>query len=145
MALFRFVRSILRDEPIDVYNHGDMRRDFTYIDDIVEGVVRVLDQPPDRAASPPPDDERPKAREAPYRLFNIGNGRSIELTRFIELIENQLGKKAQRRLLPLQLGDVVETCADVGPLKRAVGFRPQTPVEVGIPAFVEWYREYYQT
>jgi len=145
MALFRFVRAILREEPIDVYNHGDMRRDFTYIDDIVEGVVRVLDQPPDRAASPPHGDERPKPSDAPYRLFNIGYGRSIELTRFIELIENQLGKKAQRRLLPLQLGDVVETCADVGPLKRAVGFQPQTPVEVGIPAFVEWYREYYQT
>ena len=131
MALFVFTRRILADEPIDVFNHGHHRRDFTYIDDIVEGVLRVLDTPP-------------KANDgAPYRLYNIGAGKPVELLRFIELIEENLGRRAKKNLLPLQAGDIAETHADVAPLQRDFGYRPQTPVETGIARFLAWYRDYY--
>jgi UDP-glucuronate 4-epimerase len=144
MALFLFTRNILADKPIDVFNYGHHRRDFTYIDDIVEGVIRVLDRP---ARSNPqwsghsPD---PATSTAPYRLYNIGNNKPVELLRYIEVLESCLGKKAQRNLLPLQLGDVPDTYADVDNLVEDVGYQPTTPIESGISRFVDWYRAYYE-
>jgi UDP-glucuronate 4-epimerase len=129
MAIFSFTKAILEERPIDIYNHGRMKRDFTYIDDIVEGVVRVLDAVP--------------GGDSPYRLYNIGNHQPVELLEFIAILEKCLGKKAQRRLLPMQPGDVPETFADVEDLVRDVGFRPGTPIEEGIRRFAAWYREYY--
>ncbi len=144
MALFLFTKAILEGRPIDVFNYGKMRRDFTYIDDIVEGVVRVLDRP----ASPNPewDGEAPDpgSSYAPYRLYNIGNNRSVELLRFIEIIEECLGEKAKKNMLPMQPGDVPATCADIDDLIRDVGFRPKTGLEEGISRFVDWYKDYYQ-
>ena len=130
MALFEFTRRILADEPIDVFNYGNHRRDFTYIDDIVEGVLRVLDRPPDTGAMP-------------YRLYNIGNSQPVELMRFIEVLEDVLGRKARKNLLPMQPGDVPDTYADTAPLGRDFGYRPNTPIETGIARFVAWYRDYY--
>jgi UDP-glucuronate 4-epimerase len=144
MAMIKFARGILAGEPIPVYNRGEMVRDFTYVDDIVEGVVRVIDRPaqPDPAwtAIAP----TPSASNAPYRIYNIGNNRPVKLMRYIEVLEQCLGKKAILDLLPLQPGDVLETTADVSRLTAAVGFKPATPIEVGIGRFVEWYREYYR-
>ena len=143
MALFRFTRSILEDQPIEVYNYGRMIRDFTYIDDIVEGIVRVVDTVavPDPAwSSDAPD---PARSFAPYRLFNIGNNRPVQLLDFIAAIEEALGRKAKMELLPIQPGDVPSTMADVSELESAVGFRPNTTVRDGIGRFVRWYREYY--
>ncbi len=144
MALFLFTRAILAGQPIDVFNHGKMRRDFTYIDDIVQGVVRVAD----RLAAPDPAWDAaapdPGTSPAPYRVYNIGNHTPVELDRFIALIEENLGRKAVRRLLPMQPGDVPATCADVADLHRDVGFAPATPIETGIARFIEWYREYYK-
>ncbi len=143
MALFKFTKAILEGRPIDVYNHGRMRRDFTYIDDIVEGVIRVLD----RAPSPDPgwtgDDPDPGSSPAPYRLYNIGNDNPVELMEFIGAIEEALGRKAEKRFLPLQPGDVPATWADVDDLVRDAGFRPATPIREGIRRFVVWYREYH--
>lgn len=130
MALFEFTRRILASEPIDVFNYGNHRRDFTYIDDIVEGVLRVLDRPPE-------------AVSAPYRLYNIGNSQPVELTRFIAVLEDVLGRRAQKNLLPMQPGDVPDTYADTTPLERDFGYRPSTPIETGIRRFVAWYRDYY--
>ena len=143
MALFAFTRKILAGEAIDVFNRGEHRRDFTYIDDIVEGVVRVLDKPPkpDTAWSGQHPDA--SSSSAPYRLYNIGNGQPVELLRFIEVIENVLGRSARRNLLPMQPGDVAATFADVEPLVRDFGYRPQTTIETGIARFVDWYRDYY--
>jgi UDP-glucuronate 4-epimerase len=143
-ALSRFATAILADRPIDVYNYGRHRRDFTYIDDIVEGVVRVLDQP----ARPNPDwsgdAPDPASSKAPYRLYNIGNNRPVELLYLIELLEKELGREAQKNLLPMQPGDVEDTYADVTALQHAVGFAPATPVEEGVARFVAWFREYYE-
>lgn len=143
MALFQFTRNILDGKPIDVYNYGDHRRDFTYIDDIVEGVVRTLD----RIAAPDPawnsDDPDPARSRAPFRLYNIGNSRPIELLRYIEVLEQCLGRTAQKNLLPMQPGDVPYTYADVEDLAADVGYRPVTPVETGVARFVEWYLDYY--
>lgn len=144
MALFLFTKAILEGRPIDVFNSGKMRRDFTYIDDIVDGVVRVSDKLPE-----PNPDWSGYAPElgtsyAPYRLYNIGNNQPVELGRFIEVLETCLGKKAEKNLLPMQPGDVLETYADIEDLQRDVGFKPSTPIEVGIPHFVDWYRSYYQ-
>lgn len=144
MALFLFTKAILEGKPIDVFNHGKMQRDFTYVDDIVEGIVRVLDrvaQPDGTWSSEAPD---PGTSNAPYRLYNIGNNKPVELLRFIEVLEQTLGKKAEKRMLPLQAGDVPATYADVDDLMRDVGFKPSTSIEVGIARFVEWYREYYR-
>ena len=144
MALFLFTKAILEGKPIDVFNHGKMQRDFTYVDDIVEGVVRVLDRPP---ASDPnwsgqaPD---PATSSAPYRVYNIGNHKPVALMRVIELLEEALGKKAEKHLQPLQPGDVPATYADVDDLVKHVAFKPDTPIEVGIRRFVEWYRGYYK-
>jgi UDP-glucuronate 4-epimerase len=144
MALFKFTRGILAGEPIPVYNEGRMVRDFTYIDDIVEGVVRVLDQ----TVEPDPGwsgvDPDPARSRAPYRVFNIGNNNPVELLRYIQVLETALGKKATLELLPIQPGDVPSTSADVSELERAVGFRPRTTVEEGIGRFVEWYRDFYE-
>jgi UDP-glucuronate 4-epimerase len=144
MAYFLFTKAILAGEPIPVFNHGKMRRDFTYIDDIVEGVVRVLDtlpQPNPLWSGLAPD---PGTSKAPYRVYNIGNNQPVELLHFIEVLETCLGRKAEKQLLPMQAGDVPETYADVDDLMRAVGFRPATTIDEGIARFVEWYRAYYQ-
>lgn len=144
MALFEFTRKILAGEAIDVFNHGEHRRDFTYIDDIVEGVVRVLDKPPEPDAAWSGQQPDASSSSAPYRLYNIGNGQPVELLRFIEVIENVLGRSARRNLLPMQPGDVAATFADVEPLVRDFGYRPQTTIETGIARFVEWYKDYFQ-
>ncbi|MEX0716464.1 MAG: NAD-dependent epimerase [Planctomycetaceae bacterium] len=143
MALFKFARAILEDEPIDVYNHGNMRRDFTYIDDIVEGIVRVTDRIAAPDAAWTGADPDPGTSNAPYRLYNIGNNQPVELLRMIEVLEECLGKKARRNLLPIQPGDVPETYADVDDLVLDVGFAPRTTIEEGIARFVEWYRAYH--
>jgi UDP-glucuronate 4-epimerase len=143
MALFLFTRKILAGEPIDVFNHGHHTRDFTYIDDIVEGVIRALDRVPE--SDPDYDALHPSAASssAPYRLYNIGNSHPVQLARYIEVLEGCLGRKAERNLLPLQPGDVPDTSADVAELTRDTGYRPDTPIETGIRRFVEWYRGYY--
>lgn len=144
MALFLFTRAILAGEPIPVFNHGKMRRDFTYIDDIVEGVVRVLDALPQANSSWSGQAPDPGTSLAPYRLYNIGNNQPVELLDFIAVLEQSLGRTAEKQLLPMQAGDVPETYADVDDLMRDVGFRPSTPLSAGIARFVEWYREFYQ-
>ena len=143
MALFLFSKAILAGRPIDVFNHGHMRRDFTYIDDIVEGVVRVTDQP----ARPNPqwsgDAPDPGTSAAPYRLYNIGNNNPVELMHLIETLEQALGKAAVKNFMPIQPGDVPATWANVDDLSRDVGFRPATTIEEGVAKFVEWYKGYY--
>jgi UDP-glucuronate 4-epimerase len=143
MALFIFTKAILAGRPLPVFNQGNMVRDFTYVDDIVDGVVRVVDRPafPDpswRAQAPDPS-----TSQAPYRIYNIGNNRPVKLMRYIEVLEQAIGRKAALDLQPMQKGDVAATMADVSALAEAVQYRPSTPVEVGIPRFVDWYRSYY--
>ena len=145
MALFLFTRKILAGEPIDVFNHGHHTRDFTYIDDIVEGVIRTLDKVPDPDPRHDPMAPTPATSSAPYRVYNIGNHQPVQLLRYIEVLEDRLGKKSERNLLPLQPGDVPDTCADVSALQRDTGYSPSTPIETGIGRFVEWYRDYYRT
>jgi UDP-glucuronate 4-epimerase len=144
MALFLFTKAILAGQPIDVFNYGKMRRDFTFIDDIIEGVVRTLD----KTAEPDPAwngaDPDPGTSNAPCRLYNIGNNSPVELMYLIETLEKSLGKKAKKNLMPIQPGDVPETFADVDDLTRDVGFKPATPIEEGVERFVEWYKEYYE-
>jgi len=144
MALFLFTKAILEGRPINVFNYGKMRRDFTYIDDIVEGMVRVLDKQPKPNPQWSGDSPDPGSSAAPYKLYNIGNNQPVELMRFIEVLENQLGVKAAKNMLPLQPGDVPATYADVDDLVRDVGFKPSTPIDVGIDRFVTWYRSYYR-
>jgi UDP-glucuronate 4-epimerase len=143
MALFLFTRSILENKPIQVFNHGEMQRDFTYIDDIIEGVVRVMGLLP--AADPNWNGEKPDPGTSyvPYKLYNIGNNNPVELTTFIETIEKALGRQAEKEFLDLQPGDVVATYADVDDLMNDVGFKPQTPIETGIQRFVSWFKAYY--
>ncbi|MBE0502867.1 MAG: NAD-dependent epimerase [Desulfuromonadales bacterium] len=143
MALFLFTDAIIKGRPIDVFNHGQMQRDFTYIDDIVEGVVRVAARP--AQSNPHWSGATPDSGSsfAPWRVYNIGNHSPVELLHFIRTIEEKLGRKAQLNLLPLQPGDVPATCADVADLMRDVDFKPATPIEVGISRFIDWYREYY--
>src|SRR5690349_16830380 len=143
MALFIFTDAILRNKPIEVFNFGNMRRDFTYIDDIVESVVRVFDSP----ARPDPqwngEDPRPQTSSAPFRIYNIGNHHPVELMKVIELLELALGRKAEKKMLPMQPGDVPATYADVSDLSEDFSFHPATPIATGIHLFVEWYRKYY--
>jgi len=144
MALYLFTKAILAGEPIDVFNNGNHRRDFTYIDDIVEGVVRTIDKiatPSDVFDSRNPD---PATSDAPYRVFNIGGGNPVELMRYIETIEGCLGKSALKNFLPMQAGDVPETSADVTALADYVGYKPETKIETGIARFIDWYRDYYK-
>ena len=144
MALFIFTRAILEGRPIQVFNYGRMQRDFTYIDDIVEGVVRVLDRPPQANADWDPVKADPGTSSAPYRVYNIGNHKPEQLLQLIEILELCLGKQAEKELLPMQAGDMEATCADIADLARDTGFQPSTSLEVGIKKFVDWYREYYQ-
>jgi UDP-glucuronate 4-epimerase len=144
MALFLFTKKILADEPIDVFNYGNHRRDFTYVGDIVEGVVHACDrvaQPNAEWSSDRPD---PATSAAPYRIYNIGNQQPVELMRYIVVLEQCLGRKARKNMLPLQLGDVPDTWADVEDLVTDVGYRPSTPVELGVRKFVDWYLDYYK-
>lgn len=143
MALFLFTRAILEGRPIDVFNHGKMRRDFTYIDDIVEGVVRISDRP--AAANPDwqGDHPDPASSSAPYRVYNVGNSEPAELMDFIGALERSLGKTAEKRFLPMQPGDVPATSADIEDLARDCGFHPGTTIETGVANFVAWYREYH--
>ncbi len=143
MALFLFTKAILEKRPIDVFNYGKMQRDFTYIDDIVEGVVRVADKIPQPDTKWSGDKPDPSTSRAPYKIYNIGNNNPVELMRFIEVLENALGKKAEKNLLPIQLGDVPATYANVDDLVKDVGFKPATSIEDGIRLFVKWYKEYY--
>ena len=145
MALFLFTRAILAGEPIKVFNHGKHKRSFTYVDDIVEGVIRVLDRPPGTDPAWNGDAPDPASSGvAPYRIYNIGNEQPVELLRYIEVLEQCLGRKAQMELLPLQAGDVPDTEADVSELIAATGYRPQVGVEQGVANFVDWYRSYYR-
>lgn len=143
MALFKFTRAILEGRPIEVFNYGKHKRDFTYVDDIVQGVVRACD----KIAAPNPDWDSdapdPATSKAPFRIYNIGNNKPVDLMRYIEVLEDCLGRKAEKRLLPLQPGDVPDTFADASELVSEVGYRPDTPVEEGVRRFVEWYRDYY--
>jgi UDP-glucuronate 4-epimerase len=144
MALFLFTRRILAGQPIEIFNHGRHSRDFTYIDDIVEGVVRTLDRVPEPAYEHEQGAElSPATSQAPYRLYNIGSHQPVELLRYIEVLETCLGRKAERRLLPMQPGDVPDTWADVTALSRDVGYSPSTPIEVGVARFVDWYLQYH--
>lgn len=144
MALFLFTKNILAGEPIKVFNHGNHTRDFTYVSDIAEGVIRASDN----VAEPNPnwnsDDPDPASSNAPFRIFNIGANSPVKLTEYIEAIEEKLGKKAIKELLPLQQGDVPDTYADVSELVRSVGYKPATPVREGVARFVDWYRQYYE-
>jgi UDP-glucuronate 4-epimerase len=144
MALFQFTRNILAGQSIDVFNYGNHRRDFTYVDDIAGGVIAALDH----VAAPDPgwdgNDPDPATSRAPYRIYNIGNNRPVELMRYIEVLEDCLGRKAEKNLLPLQVGDVPDTWADAEDLVRDVGYRPATPVEEGVARFVAWYLDYYR-
>jgi UDP-glucuronate 4-epimerase len=144
MALFLFTRNILEGKPIDVFNYGHHKRDFTYVDDIAEGVVRATGRIATPNAAWDANAPDPATSSAPYRIYNIGNNQPVELARYIEVLEQCLGRTAQKNLLPLQLGDVPDTFADVEDLIRDVGYRPATPVEVGVRRFVEWYLEYYK-
>jgi UDP-glucuronate 4-epimerase len=144
MALFLFTRAILEDKPIKVFNHGKMQRDFTYIDDIIEGVVRVMGRLPETNpewSGAAPD---PGSSSAPYKVYNIGNNNPVELIKFIEVIEEALGKKAKMEFMDLQPGDVVATYADVDDLIEDVGFKPETPIETGVENFIEWYKDFYR-
>jgi UDP-glucuronate 4-epimerase len=144
MALFLFTKNILAGKPIDVFNYGNHRRDFTFVDDIAQGVVHAADRIATANAAWDGNDPDPGTSKAPYRLYNIGNNRPVELMRYIECIEQALGRKAEKNLLPLQLGDVPDTFADIDDLVRDVGYRPATPVEVGVERFVRWYVDYYK-
>ena len=143
MALFLFTKAILEGRPIDVFNHGQMQRDFTYVDDIVEGVVRVMDRPAQPSAEWTGAKPDPATSSAPYRLYNIGNNNPVQLMYLIETLEKCLGMTAQKNMLPLQAGDVPATYADVEALTQDVGFKPATPIETGVFRFVEWYRSYF--
>jgi UDP-glucuronate 4-epimerase len=143
MALFLFTKAILEDKPIDVFNHGKMQRDFTYIDDIVEGIIRVIDHPPQgnrHWTGTAPD---PSCSRAPYKIYNIGNSAPVELMDFIEAIETTLGKTAKKNMLPIQPGDVPATWADVSDLVEDLGYQPSTPIQEGVERFIAWYRDFY--
>jgi UDP-glucuronate 4-epimerase len=143
MALFLFTKAILEEKPIKVFNHGKMQRDFTYIDDIIEGVVRVMGRFPEPNPNWSSDYPDPGTSYTPYKIYNIGNNQPVELLNFIDVIENALGKAAKKEYLDLQPGDVVATYADVDDLIKDVGFKPNTPIEIGIQRFVEWFKSYY--
>lgn len=140
MALFRFTKAILEGNPIDVYNHGNMKRDFTYIDDIVEGIIRLIDHPP---VPNPIMGLHPGTSHAPYKIYNIGNNKPVKLLDFINAIEDKLGIRAKKKLLPMQDGDVPATYANIDDLIRDVGYKPDTSIEEGVSKFIDWYKDYY--
>jgi UDP-glucuronate 4-epimerase len=144
MALFLFTKAILEDQPIDVYNQGNMKRDFTYIDDIIEGIYRVAAKIPAPNPKWQRDHPDPATSFAPYKIYNIGNNHPVELIYFIETLEKTLHKKAKKIFLPMQPGDVPATCADVDDLMADVGFKPATSIEEGIKKFLSWYKDYYK-
>jgi UDP-glucuronate 4-epimerase len=144
MALFLFTRNILEGKPIDVFNHGHHKRDFTFVGDIAQGVVRVSERIPQPNPGWNSDAPDPASSSAPFRLYNIGNNQPVQLMRYIEVIEECVGRKAQKNFLPMQLGDVPETYADIDDLVRDVGYRPATPIEEGVRHFVDWFCEYYK-
>lgn len=144
MALFKFTKAIVEGKRIDVYNHGKMRRDFTYIDDIAEAIVRLQDVIPQTDPSWTVETGSPATSSAPYRVYNIGNSSPVELMDYISALEKALGKEAQKNMLPIQPGDVLETSADTSALYEAIGFKPHTSVEEGVKRFVEWYKAFYQ-
>lgn len=145
MALYKFTEAIQADRAIDVFNHGHLRRDFTYVDDIIESMRRILDRPPQRTAVSLEKELAPGRSDAPYVVYNIGNHQPVELSRFIESIENALGKKAKKNFLPMQPGDVAATFADVADLEAATGFKPQTSIDEGVQRFVRWYLDYHHS
>jgi UDP-glucuronate 4-epimerase len=144
MALFKFTKAIFEGRPIDVYNQGHMKRDFTYVDDIVDSMIPLMDQIPKPNPAWENQHPNPESSSAPFRIYNIGNNQPTELSHFIEVLESAIGKKAILNYLPMQPGDVISTYADVDSLANAVGFRPRTNIEQGIAKFVDWYRQYYQ-
>lgn len=144
MAYYKFARAIMNDQPIDIYNEGDMSRDFTYVDDIVEGIIRLIDCVPQRDDSWDCAAADPATSRAPYRIYNIGNNTPVRLDYFIEVLESLLKKKAQKRLLPMQAGDVPATCADIRLLEKATGYRPRIGIEEGLERFTAWFRDYYK-
>jgi UDP-glucuronate 4-epimerase len=144
MAMFIFAKAIAEGRPIQLFNHGQMRRDFTYVDDVTEAVERIIARVPVKSEAPPGFALDPGSSTAPWRVYNIGNNRSVEISRVVELLERELGRKAEIELVPMQPGDVPETCADVDDLMLDVGFRPSTPIETGVRNFVVWYREYHR-
>jgi UDP-glucuronate 4-epimerase len=143
MALFLFTKAIVNNEPIKVFNHGNMKRDFTYVDDIIEGVVRVMAKPPEPNKAWDSNSPDPGTSYVNYKIYNIGNNQPVELMKYIEVIEDALGKKAEKIFLDLQPGDVPQTYADVDDLIKDVGFKPSTSIQYGIQKFIEWYKEYY--
>jgi len=144
MALFLFTKAIFENRPIDVFNHGEMQRDFTYIDDIVEGVIRVNDNPPSENPDWNPDSDDASVSSAPYKIYNIGNNNPVKLMDFITALEEKIGKTAEKNMLPIQAGDVPSTYADVSDLIRDLGYKPQTPIREGINHFVDWYKDFFK-
>ncbi len=144
MALFKFTRAMIAGEKIDVYNHGQMRRDFTYIDDIAEAILRLQDVIPQADISWTVESGSPATSSAPYRVYNIGNSQPVTLMSYIEALESALGQTAQKNMLPMQPGDVMETSADTSALYKVIGFKPQTSVEEGVARFVAWYKDFYR-
>jgi UDP-glucuronate 4-epimerase len=144
MAMFIFTKAILEGRPVQLFNHGRMRRDFTYVDDIVEAMERLLERPPAGDPNWSGDAPDPSTSSAPWRLYNIGNNRSVEVAKVLDLLERELGRTAVRELVDMQPGDVPETCADIDDLRHAVGFAPSTPIEAGVARFVSWYRDFYR-
>jgi UDP-glucuronate 4-epimerase len=143
MALFKFTKAILEGREIDVYNNGNLSRDFTYIDDIVEGIIRIADVIPQQQTDWTPEQGSPANSSAPYRIYNIGNGSPVKLLDFINAIETSLGIEAKKNMLPMQPGDVPVTYADTTPLEQDFGYKPSTPLRDGLRAFAEWYKKYY--
>jgi UDP-glucuronate 4-epimerase len=144
MAMFIFAKAIAAGRPIRLFNYGRMRRDFTYVDDVIEAVERVIARVPAKTDAAPGGKLDPATSAAPWRIYNIGNNRTVEISRVVELLEQEFARKAEIELVPMQPGDVAETCADVDDLMRDVGFRPATPIEHGISNFVAWYRDYHR-
>ena len=144
MAMFIFAKAIAEGQPIRLFNFGRMRRDFTYVDDVIEAVERLIARVPAKSDAPPGRELDPASSTAPWRIYNIGNNRTVEISRVVELLEQELGQKAKIELVPMQPGDVAETCADVDDLMRDVGFRPATPIEVGVRNFIAWYRGFHR-
>jgi len=144
MALFMFTKSIIEDKPIEVFNYGNHKRDFTYIDDIVQGIIKVLDKPAESDINWDSKKPDPSSSSAPYKVYNIGNNNPVELMDYIEALESSLGKKAEKKLLPLQPGDVPDTCADIDDLVDQFNYKPSTSVKQGVENFIKWYKDYYK-